>query len=231
MPVACSTTCRTRPGRPPTTGRTSSPSTARPGSSHPSNLAFNGTVGAIEATDDGTALFIAGAFSQVNGITRRGLVKYDLVNNQIDPTFLAGNLRTVADIELANGAVIASGNFAKHLVALDPTTGADTGAIAITVAGVAVSSDETRVRNFAVSPDGTRLVATGNFATVNDQDRPRAFMLNLGATATLSTWHAPRFDVDCRSSQGDQSARCGLLSRRRLLRDRRHRRGRTRGDL
>ena len=168
----------------------------------PLNLSFNGHVGAIAANADGTALYIAGAFSQVNGITRRGLVKYDLVNNRIDPTFLAGNLRTVSDIELANGAVIAAGNFAKHLVALDPTTGADLGTIAITVAGVVVSTDETRVRHIAVSPNGTRLVATGNFATVNGQGRPRAFMLDLGPTATLSTWHAPRFDVDCRSSRG-----------------------------
>ena len=168
----------------------------------PLSLSFNGTVGAIEATADGTALFIAGAFSQVNNITRRGLVKYDLVNNRVDPTFLPGNLRTVSDIELANGAVIAAGNFTNHVVALNPTTGADTGAIAITVAGVVVSSDETRVRQLAVSPDGTRLVATGNFATVNGQGRKRAFMLNLGATATLSTWHAPRFDVDCNSDRG-----------------------------
>jgi Carbohydrate binding domain len=172
------------------------------GAISPLDLSFNGTVAAIEATADGTALFISGSFSQVNGITRRGLVKYDLVNNQIDPTFLPGNLRTVSDLELANGAVMAAGTFSKHLVALDPTTGADTGAIAITVAGEIVSDDETRVHHIAVSPDGTRLVAVGNFATVNDQGRPRAFMLNLGATATLSTWHAPRFDVDCRSSRG-----------------------------
>jgi len=163
----------------------------------PLNLSINGTVGAIEATADGTALFIAGAFSQINGITRRGLVKYDLVNNRIDPTFLPGNLRTVSDLELANGSVIAAGNFTKQVVALNPRTGSDIGTIAITVAGVVVSSDETRVRNIAVSPDGTRLVATGNFATVNGQSRKRAFMLNLGATATLSTWHAPRFDVNC----------------------------------
>ncbi len=163
----------------------------------PLDLAFNGTVGAIEATANGTALFIAGSFSQVNGITRRGLVKYDLVNNRIDPTFLPGNLRTVSDLELANGAVIAAGNFTGHVAALNPTTGANTGAIAITVAGVVEPSDETRVQHIAVSPDGTRLVATGNFATVNGLGRKRAFMLNLGATATLSTWHAPRFDLDC----------------------------------
>ena len=87
----------------------------------------------------------------------------------------------MSDIELANGAVIAAGNFTKHLMALNPTTGADTGTINITVAGVVNPDDETRVRHIAVSPNGTRLVATGNFATVNGQSRRRAFMLNLGA--------------------------------------------------
>ena len=163
----------------------------------PLNLSFDGMVGAIEATADGSALFIAGAFSHVNGITRRGIMKYDLVNNRIDPTFAPTGMRTVSDIELANGAVIAAGNFTKKLMAMDPTTGADTGAINITVAGVVDPANETKIQYIAVSPDGTRLVATGNFTTVNGQSRRRAFELNLGATATLSTWHAPRFDVNC----------------------------------
>jgi hypothetical protein len=163
----------------------------------PLNLSFDGMVGAIEATADGSALFIAGAFSKVNGITRRGIMKYDLVNNRIDPTFAPTGMRTVSDIKLANGAVIAAGNFTKKLMALDPTTGADTGAINITVTGVVDPANETKIQYIAVSPDGTRLVATGNFTTVNGQSRRRAFELNLGATATLSTWHAPRFDVNC----------------------------------
>ena len=163
----------------------------------PLNLSFDGMVGAIEATADGSALFIGGAFTKVNGITRRGIMKYDLVNNQIDPTFAPTGMRTVSDIKLANGAVIAAGNFTKTLMALNPTTGADTGAINITVTGVVDPTKETKIQYIAVSPDGTRLVATGNFTTVNGQSRRRAFMLNLGATATLSTWHAPRFDVNC----------------------------------
>ena len=82
-------------------------------------------------------------------------------------------------------------------VALDPITGADTGTINLTVAGSIDPTDETRIRHIAVSPNGTRLVATGNFATVNGQGRKRAFMVNLGATSTLSTWYAPRFAVNC----------------------------------
>ena len=173
----------------------------------PLDLSFDGLVTAIAASADGTALYISGAFAKVNGTTHRGLVKYDLVNNRIDPTFTptAAN-RTVSDVKLANGSLIAAGNFTKQVVALDPTTGADIGSIDIAVAGVIDPTDETRVRRLAISPDGTRLVATGNFATVNGQSRKRAFQLNLGATATLSTWHAPRFDVNCHSQSRQTSA-------------------------
>jgi len=163
----------------------------------PLNLSFNGLVTGIEASEDETALFISGAFSQVNGITRRGIMKYDLVNDQIDPTFAPTGMRTVSDIELVDGVLIAAGNFTKNLMAMDPTTGADLGTIDISFAGVVDPTDETRVKEIAVSPDGTRLVGTGNFATINGQPQKLAFMLNLGSPATLSTWYAPRFDVDC----------------------------------
>jgi hypothetical protein len=167
------------------------------GAISPLVLSLNGRVGDIEASTDGTAIFVAGAFSKANGITRRGILKYDLVNDRIDPTFAPTGMRTVSDLALANGALIAAGNFTKKVMALNPTTGADTGAIDIAVAGTVNPDDETRVRHIAVSPDGTRLVATGNFATVNGQNRRRAFMLNLGPTATLSTWYAPRFAANC----------------------------------
>lgn len=48
---------------------------------------------------------------------------------------------------------------------------------------------------FAVSPDGTRLAALGNFTSVGEQARQRAFMLQLGsASATLSPWYYQTLD-------------------------------------
>ena len=192
----------------------------------PLDLAFNGRVSAIEATADGTALFISGAFSKVNDTTRRGLVKYDLVNDRIDPTFLPGNLRTVSDIKLANGAVIAAGNLAGHVVALDPTTGANTGAIAITVAGVVNPNDETRVRHIAVSPDGTRLVATGNFATVNGAGPQAGLHAEPRPDRDAQHLARPPLRRDLRGGRqpAGECPRRGLLPRRHLLRGRLHRR-------
>ena len=182
----------------------------------PLNLSFNGIVTGIEASEDETALFISGAFEEVNGITRRGIAKFDLVTGQIDPTFAPTGMRTVSDIKLANGALIAAGNFDKHLMAMDPDDGADLGTVSITVAGVLDTTDDTRIMRIAVSPDGTRLVATGNFDTVGDangdQPRKRAFMLNLESTpATLSDLVRPplRRALRCEQQAG-QCARRGL---------------------
>ena len=175
----------------------------------PLDLSFNGMVTAIVPSENEDALFISGTFSRVNGIVRRGVAKYDLVNDRVDPLFAPKGMRTVSDLAIANGTVIAAGNFSKYLMALDPVTGEDAGTIDITVAGVVDPTEETRVKEIAVSPNGTRLVATGNFATVNGQNRKRAFMLNLDSPggATLSTWYAPRFAVNCTASKWLISAR------------------------
>ena len=191
----------------------------------PLNLAFNGTVGAIEATANGTALFIAGSFSQVNGITRRGLVKYDLVNNRVDPTFLPGNLRTVSDIELANGSVIAAGNFAKHLVALNPTTGADTGTINITVAGVVDPTDETRVRQHRGLPERHPVGGHGQLRHGQRPEPPTG--VHAEPRRDRHAEHLARPPLRrglLLLEHAGQRTRRGLLSRRHLLRDRGHRR-------
>jgi len=61
---------------------------------------------------------------------------------------------------------------------------------------VASNAGPTHIYRFAVSPDGTKLVAVGNFTTVNGpggtavNNRLRAFRVDLGLTAaTLSTWY------------------------------------------
>ena len=60
------------PRRRPIPSRTSSRSTARQGSYHRSTCRSTGRWAPIQATADGTALFIAGAFAKVNGITQQG---------------------------------------------------------------------------------------------------------------------------------------------------------------
>ncbi len=150
----------------------------------------NGDVWAIQPS--GSSVYIAGAFSSVNGIPRRGIAKLDATTGVVDLTFdahLTGG--TVFDAHLVGGRLIISGNFAKRMQALNPSTGANTGYINLPITGrVSNGSGATNVYRFAVNPTGDRLVAVGNFTSVGGQARSRAFMLDLGATsATVDPWY------------------------------------------
>jgi hypothetical protein len=105
-------------------------------------------------------------------------------------------------MHLFGGRLFIGGNFPGKLRALDPTTGANTGYVNIDVTGrVADNSGPTDTYRFAVSqtPFGPRLVAIGNFTHVNGLVRERAYMLNLGATATLNDWYYAPLVNECRA--------------------------------
>jgi hypothetical protein len=158
---------------------------------------FDGPVWALRV--NGSSLYVGGAFRQVNGVARRGLVKLDASTGAIDPTFKPiikwGN---VTEIRLVGGRLLVGGTFPKRLAALDPTTGVDTGYLALGMSGsIASNAGSTRVYRFAVNPAGDRLVAIGNFTSVAGEPRRQAFMLRLGATATLSPWHPHALDLQC----------------------------------
>jgi hypothetical protein len=158
---------------------------------------FDGAVWALLV--NGSSLYVGGNFKNVNGVAHRGLVKLNASTGAVDPTFKPvikwGN---VTEIRLVGGRLLIGGTFPKRLAALDPTTGADTGYLALGISGsIASNAGSTRVYRFAVNPAGDRLVALGNFTSVAGQPRRQGFMLRLGATATLSPWHPHALDLQC----------------------------------
>ena len=174
-------------------------------------MAFNATTGAMSTTfvpningpvweiaTSGTAVYVGGQFTTVNGVARRGVVKLDGTTGAVDPAFNAalpsGN---VTELWLVGGRLIIGGTFPKRLAALNPATGADTGYINIPITGtVASNAGATGIYRFAVNPAGTRLVAIGNFTTVGGLSRWRAFMLDLGTSVTVNAWsYAPLRDM------------------------------------
>jgi hypothetical protein len=166
------------------------------------NPSVNGEV--MRTLAAGGFLYVGGKFSTANGVSNH-LVRYDLSSGQIDagfsPAATAGS-GAVTDLEYVAGRLIVSGSFAKRIVALNPSTGADTGYINISVAG-SVSSKAGRVAvfRFAVDPAATKLVGIGNFTTVNGAIRTRAFMLDLGtSSASLDAWYYQPFTKMCQAS-------------------------------
>jgi hypothetical protein len=149
---------------------------------------------------NGASVFIGGYFKTVNGITRKGVAKLDATTGAVDPDF---NARLpwgkVTAMSLTNGRLIIGGTFPGKLRAISPATGADTGYITQDIAGsVADRAGPTHIYRFAVNEDGNRLVAVGNFTTVDGQPRARAFMLDLRDTgAVLDPWYYPPLTRTC----------------------------------
>ncbi len=179
-------------------------------------FAFNATTGAIDADfkpqvdgkvwavqSDGVSVWIGGEFKNVNGTSRAALAKLDLATGQLDPSFrptFTG--RRISDIELRGDQLIVSGSVTPRLIALDPDTGKNTKYLTQAIGGRLPNSDNAQVFKFDVSPDGQRLVAVGNFLTVDNQPRPRVFMLDLSDTgATLSTWNYDSLALKCTSNR------------------------------
>jgi hypothetical protein len=181
-----------------------------------SNLfSFNATTGAINSfapsvdgtvwgiTGTGNSVYIAGTFSHVNGVARKGVAKLDASTGAVDQAFNAKLHGNVSEIRLVNGRLIIGGKFGKHLAALNPASGADTGYIDIAIAGtLASNAGTTDIYRFAVNPAGTKLVAIGNFTTVGNRTQPRAFMLDLGSTsASLNAWYYTPLSNNCRAEK------------------------------
>jgi hypothetical protein len=168
------------------------------GAVHPMAPQFNGIVWALQRSGT-SAVYVGGEFTQVNGVAHRALVKINATTGAVDPTFnpkiTSGN---VTEIRLVNGRLVVGGSLPGKLLALDPTTGANTGYLSLGITGsVASNAGATRVYRFAVNRALDRLVAIGNFTTVAGQPRRHAFMVRLGSSATLSPWHPPALDLQC----------------------------------
>jgi hypothetical protein len=179
---------------------------ASTGAVNPMTPSFDGAVWALLA--NGSSLYVGGTFKNVNGVPHRALVKLNASTGAVDPTFKPGiKSGNVTEIRLVAGRLLIGGTFggtsfagtsSTRLAALDPTTGANTGYLALGISGsIASNAGSTRVYRFAVNPAGDRLLAIGNFTTVLGEPRRQAFMLRLGSTATLSPWHPHALDLQC----------------------------------
>jgi hypothetical protein len=194
----------------------STPAGVSPGGTFTRNniVAFNASTGVISTTfapnvngevwalaSDGTSLWIGGTFTSVNGTARRAVAKLNRTTGAVDTAFNM-NLGSgkVTELALVGGRLIAGGTFPGKLRAVNPATGANTGYLSLSISGtVADNAGPVEVYRFTVNPAGTRLVAVGNFTSVGGRTRYRAFMLTLGATASVNAWYYPPLQNRCRA--------------------------------
>ncbi|MFG1955111.1 hypothetical protein [Micromonospora sp. NPDC048830] len=155
---------------------------------------FDGSVEAVEASPDGSALYVAGSFNTVGGLTKRKVARLDPVTGAPVAGFTAqGNGRGTA-LAVSNTAVYVGGQFTKinsvnrpALAALNPATGAvDSGFNLPLSGGIGVGGMLT-VQQLKLTHDDSKLLVVHTGRQIAGQDRYGVGLVDTAAK-TLLPW-------------------------------------------
>jgi hypothetical protein len=162
---------------------------------------LNDEVESIAVAPGGSAVIVGGGFTTVNGVTRRRVARIDVPTGAVDTGFTANAGALVQEVVVRGGWLYASGKFTtlngssrSGLARLDPTTGAvDPG---LDLPFTTPPRGTMGVPEIDVSPDGSTLVAVGNFSVVGGLSRVQIAMLDLTTSpVSVASWQTDAFPV------------------------------------
>lgn len=162
---------------------------------------------AMVPASDGQSIYVGGRFSHVNGVSAFVLARLNLTTGAKVAGFAPSLDARVNDLKLSGGRLYVAGAFAtvggvarSSLATLNPTTGARDDFVDLNIAGTH-NGGTTQLLKMDITPDGSRLVGIGNFATVDGFTDRQLFMADLtGPTASVANWHTTRYAATCSSS-------------------------------
>ncbi|WP_243076170.1 PKD domain-containing protein [Microbacterium sp. SS28] len=144
---------------------------------------LNGQVRQVEASPDGSRLYIVGDFTLVNNATRNRVAAFDLTNNGANAALAAFNPNSngaTLGIDATDSTVYITGTFGRM------GNQDRFGAAAVTRDGAllpwAPVLEGRQGRVVVVSPDGTKVVLGGNFTTLNTSSNPGYGLAMVDAT-------------------------------------------------
>ena len=162
-------------------------------------------VEALAAAPDGHSVFVGGYFDTVNGVARDELTKLDVASGIEDPVFRSTTSSHVRDLVVRGDVLFVAGAFCKirgiprcGLAAVDVTTGKVNPNLDLPFTDPRIGTRQ--VTKIDVTPDGSKLVAIGNFTRVAGFDRTEVAVLNLGdlsVPATVADWQTDRWKAAC----------------------------------
>lgn len=167
----------------------------------------SGVVNALASAGDGRSVFVGGGFTSVDGTTANRVVRLDVTSGARIAGFSAPKISAaVRDLKVVGSRLYISGGFKTvggqsrgAMASLDAGTGALTGVLNIPFSGVN-NGGSTTVDKFDVSPDGSRIMAIGNFASAAGQPRSQIAMLDSsGAAVSLADWSTDAYPNYCAS--------------------------------
>jgi len=169
------------------------------------NPTLDGTLEAIIPAADGSSVYISGNFNTVNGTTERKVARINVATGALvggfDTPLL---LNEVRDLRLVGDELIIAGGFTEvgtqprvALASLDADSGDLTSFVDLDFAGTH-NGGITLVNKMEVTPSGDRLLAIGNFTSVEAEARDQIVMVDLsGPKATIADWYTPFFESQC----------------------------------
>ncbi len=168
----------------------------------------NGAVQKIVDAGDGQTVYVAGNFTSIGGVARSRVARVRISDGAVVAAFNAGNITgQIRDMALVDGRLWIGGAFThvgggaqRALATLNPTTGARTTYMTRVLAGNH-NDGNTQVLKFDLSPDGDRLVAVGNFDTLDGVTNHQLLVLDTsGAAATPADFRTSFYTAACSQS-------------------------------
>ncbi|WP_162599849.1 PKD domain-containing protein [Nocardioides solisilvae] len=159
----------------------------------------NGVVRVVLPAADGESVYVGGKFSSIGGKARKNLALVRVSDGAVLP-FDAGNISgQVRDLRLAGGRLWVAGQFTHvqghdqaALATVDPRSGAFLPHMRRKIAGIH-NSGTTNVLKIDVTPAGDRLVAVGNFDTLDGVVRHQLLQLDISGEEARETPFNTRF--------------------------------------
>ncbi|MBC9227704.1 PKD domain-containing protein, partial [Aeromicrobium sp. zg-636] len=147
----------------------------------------NGRVLGSAVSPDGNRLYIAGAFTAVDGVNRYRLAAFDTRTGQLITSWAPGTNSIVNDIVATEDTVYIAGQFTNvsntartGVAALDATTGALKSFNPVLAGGVP--------RAVVVSPDRTKIAFGGSFTSANGSTKPGRGLAVFDPSGNLRPW-------------------------------------------
>ncbi|MFL6139376.1 MAG: PKD domain-containing protein [Frankiaceae bacterium] len=165
----------------------------------------DGDVNALAVSADGQSVYLGGAFNTVNGVASKSLARLSIstglaVSGFKVPAFDA----VIQDLKLSGGTLYVAGYFSKAgtqarscLAALNAATGAVLPSVSFAFGGTS-NGGVTQAYKIDITPDGSRMVVIGNFATIDGADRNQIAMIDLTTSpASLANWQTGAYKPLC----------------------------------
>lgn len=178
----------------------------------------NGGVEAVEASPDGTKLFIGGSFGTVNGLTHKAIARIDPATGAPIESFTANGNGKVQELAVTNTTVYAGGRFSLinnvprgALVALDASTGEVRSDFVNNLSGGIGTNGDLTVQRLKLTRDEGRLLVVHTGRQVNGQDRYGIAIINT-RTQQLTPWRSRLWEENLQYVGGIQRIYGGDIS-------------------